>query len=255
MRIRCCEDSQGIEVPGDYRKGEWNSQYYELDWESFTQKDVTDWLYWQGIFGFPDEDERLEFDAAAQATLKRCLVLAKVLAKSSKPVAVGTRWSPLEVKESACLANAFAAAGDCGCRDTEHGFRMQRIAFPAGLKTVGFFEGVFARMAKPSAVSRSSIAAYRFEFPAGITVVGPIARERSRMRPKTDGGIFAATANGLADSQQELASRQSESIKLRRWQRGVSERTAVREDGFAARLGPRVRQRKTRQGGAGTLAG
>ena len=85
-------------------------------------------------------------------------------------------------------------------------------------------------MAKPSAVSRSSIAAYRFEFPAGITVVGPFAREGSRMRPKTDGGNFAATANGLADSQQELASRQSESIQLRQWQRGVSERTAVRED-------------------------
>ena len=92
LRISCCEDSQGIEVPlGDYREGKWNSQYYELDWESFTEKDVTDWLYWQGIFGFPDEDERLEFNAAAQATLKRCLVLAKAFAKSSKPVAVGAR--------------------------------------------------------------------------------------------------------------------------------------------------------------------
>ena len=74
------------------------------------------------------------------------------------------------------------------------------------------------------------------------------------MRPKTDGGIFAATANGLADSQQELASRQSESIKLRQWQRGVSERAAVRE-GIRAGSVHGFAKEKTRQGGAGTLAG
>ena len=46
------------------------------------------------------------------------------------------------------------------------------------------------------------------------------------------GGVFFrhSFVCRITHSSRELASRQSESIKLRQWQRGVSERTAVRED-------------------------
>jgi len=85
LRISCCEDSQGIEVPlGDYCGEEWDSHNYELDWESLAQEDITEWLLRHSIYDFPEEDECLEFDAAAQATLKRCLVLATASAKSNK---------------------------------------------------------------------------------------------------------------------------------------------------------------------------